>query len=69
MALHQINEKRIHFCYSYQANHGLNKERYLFNRMADGEFTHAFFITNIGDMFTPKAIVQTYQKRGMMENY
>src|SRR5690625_4379990 len=32
-------------------------------------FTHAFFVTNLGEAFSPKAIVQSYQKRGTMENY
>lgn len=32
-------------------------------------FTHSFFVTNVGDTFTPKAIVHSYQKRGTMENY
>lgn len=32
-------------------------------------FTHAFFVTNLGKAFSPKSIVQSYQKRGTMENY
>lgn len=32
-------------------------------------FTHAFFVTNLTDVFTPKDIVRSYQKRGTMENY
>src|SRR5699024_11214525 len=32
-------------------------------------FTHAFFVNNLGKVFSPKAIVQSYQKRGTMENY
>src|SRR5699024_2618173 len=32
-------------------------------------FTHAFFVTNLSDTFSPKAIVQSYRKRGTMENY
>lgn len=32
-------------------------------------FTHAFFVTNLIDAFSPKDIVNTYQKRGTMENY
>lgn len=32
-------------------------------------FTHSFYVTNLMDAFTPKAIVRTYQKRGTMENY
>lgn len=32
-------------------------------------FTHAFFVTNFGDTFTPEAIVTSYQKRGAMENF
>jgi hypothetical protein len=32
-------------------------------------FTHSFFVTNLVDAFSPKDIVQTYQKRGTMENY
>lgn len=32
-------------------------------------FTHSFIVTNLGDTFTPEAIVQSYQKRGTMENY
>jgi len=32
-------------------------------------FTHAFFVTNLGDAFSPQAIVGSYQKRGTMGNY
>src|SRR5699024_3490931 len=32
-------------------------------------FMHAFFVTNPGQAFSPQAIVQSYQKRGTMENY
>lgn len=32
-------------------------------------FTHSFYVTNLVDAFSPKAIVQSYQKRGTMENY
>ncbi len=32
-------------------------------------FTHSFFVTNLGETFSPQAIVQAYQKRGAMENY
>ena len=32
-------------------------------------FTHAYFVTNLGQAFSPQAIVQSYQKRGTMENY
>ncbi|WP_078430515.1 IS1380 family transposase [Alkalihalobacterium alkalinitrilicum] len=32
-------------------------------------FTHSFFVTNLVDSFSPKAIVLSYQKRGTMENY
>jgi len=32
-------------------------------------FTHAFFVTNLGASFSPQAFVQSYQKRGTMENY
>ena len=32
-------------------------------------FTHAFFVTNLEEAFSPKAIVQSYQKRGTMENF
>jgi len=32
-------------------------------------FNHSFFITNLGDTFSPKSIVLAYQKRGTMENY
>lgn len=32
-------------------------------------FTHSFFVTNLGDTFSPQAIVQSYQRRGTMENY
>src|SRR5699024_10416034 len=37
----------------------------------DGEmlFTHAYFVANLGQAFSPQAIVQSYQKRGTMENY
>ncbi|WP_462420189.1 IS1380 family transposase [Salinicoccus sp. Marseille-QA3877] len=32
-------------------------------------FTHSFFITNLGDAFSPENIVKVYNKRGTMENY
>ena len=32
-------------------------------------FTHSFFVTNLIDAFSPKDIVNTYKKRGTMENY
>ena len=32
-------------------------------------FTHSFFVTNLKEAFSPKAIVRSYQKRGTMENY
>jgi len=32
-------------------------------------FTHAFFVTNLGDAFSPHPIVDTYQRRSIMENY
>ena len=32
-------------------------------------FTHTFIVTNLGDTFTPKEIVLSYQKRGTMKNY
>lgn len=32
-------------------------------------FSHAFFVTNFGETFSPKAIVMSYQKRGTMENF
>lgn len=32
-------------------------------------FSHAFFVTNLGDAFSPSAIVQSYQQRGTMENF
>ena len=32
-------------------------------------FTHSFFITNLGDAFSPENIVNAYKKRGTMENY
>src|SRR5699024_8720055 len=32
-------------------------------------FTHAFFVTKLGQAFSPQAIVQSYQKHGTMENY
>ncbi|MDF2910770.1 MAG: family transposase [Sporolactobacillus laevolacticus] len=32
-------------------------------------FTHTFIVTNLGNCFSPKQIVLTYQKRGTMENY
>jgi hypothetical protein len=32
-------------------------------------FTHSFFVTNLVDAFSPKQIVNTYQKRGSMENF
>ena len=32
-------------------------------------FTHSFFVTDLGETFSPQAIVQSYQKRGTMENY
>ena len=32
-------------------------------------FSHTFFITNLNESFSPQAIVQSYQKRGTMENF
>lgn len=32
-------------------------------------FTHSFFVTNLGETFSPQTIVHSYQKRGTMENY
>lgn len=32
-------------------------------------FTHSFFVTNLIEVFSPEAIVLSYQKRGTMENY
>jgi hypothetical protein len=32
-------------------------------------FSHTFFITNLSESFSPQAIVQSYQKRGTMENF
>ena len=32
-------------------------------------FSHAFFVTNLSDTFSPYAIVTSYQKRGTMENF
>lgn len=56
----------------YQAK-SWNKERRIVIRSVRpaGElfFHHSFYVTNLGDTFTPSAIVQTYQKRGTMENF
>ncbi len=32
-------------------------------------FSHAFFVTNLSETFSPNAIVTSYQKRGTMENF
>ena len=32
-------------------------------------FSHAFFVTNLSEIFSPKAVVTSYQKRGTMENF
>jgi len=32
-------------------------------------FVHSFFVTNLIDAFSPKDVVNAYQKRGTMENY
>jgi len=32
-------------------------------------FSHAFFVTNLSDTFSPQAIVESYQQRGTMENF
>lgn len=32
-------------------------------------FRHAFFVTNLGECFSPQAIVYSYQQRGTMENF
>lgn len=32
-------------------------------------FSHAFFVTNLSESFSPKAIVASYKKRGTMENF
>lgn len=56
----------------YQANSWSKARRIIIQSTRPaGElfFSHAFFITNLGDAFTPSAIVQSYQKRGTMENF
>lgn len=32
-------------------------------------FTHAFYVTNLGESFSPEAIVHLYKQRGTMENF
>lgn len=32
-------------------------------------FTHAFFVTSLGETFSPQAIVHSYKQRGTMENF
>lgn len=32
-------------------------------------FSHAFFVTNLSESFSPQAIVASYKKRGTMENF
>lgn len=32
-------------------------------------FSHAFFVTNLSETFSPQAIVASYKKRGTMENF
>lgn len=32
-------------------------------------FTHAFFVTSLGESFSPQAIVHSYKQRGTMENF
>ncbi|MCT6924883.1 IS1380 family transposase [Metasolibacillus sp.] len=32
-------------------------------------FSHAFFVTNLSESFSPQAIVTSYKKRGTMENF
>ena len=32
-------------------------------------FSHAFFVTNLSETFSPQAIITSYQKRGTMENF
>ncbi|AZV43790.1 IS1380 family transposase [Peribacillus asahii] len=32
-------------------------------------FSHAFFVTSLGESFSPQAIVTSYQQRGTMENF
>jgi hypothetical protein len=32
-------------------------------------FIHSFYVTNLGEAFSPKAIVLAYKKRGTMENF
>lgn len=32
-------------------------------------FSHAFFVTNLGEAFSPQAIVHSYKQRGTMENF
>jgi len=32
-------------------------------------FSHAFFVTNLSETFSPQAIVESYQQRGTMENF
>ena len=32
-------------------------------------FSHAFFVTNLSESFSPQAIVASYKKRGTVENF
>lgn len=56
----------------YQAG-SWNKERRIViqSTRPAGEllFSHAFFVTNLGEAFSPAAIVTSYKKRGAMENF
>lgn len=56
----------------YQANSWAKPRKVIIKSVRPaGEllFTHSFFVTNLLDAFSPKAIISTYQKRGTMENY
>lgn len=56
----------------YQANSWLKPRKVIIQSVRPaGElfFTHSFFVTNLIDAFSPLDVVNSYKKRGTMENY
>lgn len=72
-AVQDVSKTEYHFEETiYQAQSWSKPRRVIIQSMRPaGEvfFTHSFFVTDLGETFTPQAIVQSYQKRGTMENY
>jgi len=68
-----ITETEYHFeATEYQAKSWSKPRKVIVQSVRQANelfFTHSFFITNLGDAFSPQNIVKAYNKRGTMENY